>query len=122
MSEPKRRVIVKQWRWQSGAAITIPWGGQTYILTQSATPSQALIDHERVHASYVEEHGPAQYWLVHLWARVVTFPHALRAIGRGKNPVLQVMIAVEHEIELAGYRAQYPGLSDQQIIRHFRGG
>jgi hypothetical protein len=52
-----RKVVIKQWRFQVGSAITFPFCGRTYILHKAPEMARCLLVHEQVHVAQIERMG-----------------------------------------------------------------
>lgn len=63
---------IRKWKWQFGAAITLPtpWGATVYA--KDLPMSDRLRKHESEHIRQLERMGAVKYLATHIWARIVT--------------------------------------------------
>ena len=52
-----RKVVIRRWRFQVGAAVTFPLFGRTFILHKAPSLSRCLMVHEQVHVEQIERMG-----------------------------------------------------------------
>jgi len=64
-----REIIYKRFKYQAGAAITLPLFGRTYILHKDPAMERCLRVHEQVHAQQAEVLGARGYYKAHIVQR-----------------------------------------------------